>query len=78
MSSPSAEIAAANIIALRTKRGWSQQELADRCEISRPRIAEIESGRFNPTVDTIDRIARELGVSTARIFRRPQASQAAS
>lgn len=62
-----------NVQALRTRKGLSQQALADLCEVSRPRISEIESGNCNPSVETLERIANELGVQIARLFRMPAA-----
>lgn len=63
----------ANVKALRIKKGWTQQELADECGVSRPRISEIESGAFNPSVETVEVIASKLEVHISRLFRNPAA-----
>ncbi len=34
---------------LRTARGWTQQELATRVDVSRQTIIAIEKGQYNPT-----------------------------
>jgi transcriptional regulator with XRE-family HTH domain len=68
MSTPS-KILADNMRSLRLDRKWSQQTLAGKCGMSRPRISELESGSFNPTLDTVGRIAAELKVPLIRLFR---------
>lgn len=73
MASETTEVLGANIRFLREKKGWTQGELAERCGVARPRIAEIESGRFNPSVETVEKIAIELGVHISRLFRAPAA-----
>jgi transcriptional regulator with XRE-family HTH domain len=40
----------------------TQQELADAVGVSRPYIASIESGRANPSLDVVERIAESLGL----------------
>lgn len=40
----------------------TQQELADAVGVSRPYIASVESGRANPSLDVVERIAGALGL----------------
>ena len=47
---------------LRNARGFSQEVLAQRAEINRVYLAEIETGRRNPTLYSIARIASGLEV----------------
>jgi transcriptional regulator with XRE-family HTH domain len=47
----------------RTRRGLTQEELAHRAGLDYSYINQIENGRRNPSVQTIDRIARALGVT---------------
>jgi transcriptional regulator with XRE-family HTH domain len=48
--------------ALRRRRGWRQQDLADRASVSRGVIAGIEQGRAHRvTVATLDRVVAVLG-----------------
>jgi DNA-binding Xre family transcriptional regulator len=55
------------LIAMRERRGLSQQELADRVGIKQPQIARIESGRAkNITLRTLAKITSALG-ATAQI-----------
>lgn len=67
-----------NVAALRKKAGWTQADLAAQCEMARPRIAEIESGKFNPTVDTLQEIADALEVDVSALFKRTLRSRIAS
>jgi transcriptional regulator with XRE-family HTH domain len=41
----------------RLKKGLSQQEVGEATGISQPRIAQIELGRLNVTLETVARIA---------------------
>jgi transcriptional regulator with XRE-family HTH domain len=71
MASETTEALGANIKFLREKKGWTQGELAKECDVSRPRIVEIESGKYNPSVETVENIANKLGVHISRLFRNP-------
>lgn len=44
----------------RKKRGWTQQELSKRSGITRSNITRFESGRYNPTLEMLVRIATAL------------------
>jgi transcriptional regulator with XRE-family HTH domain len=53
----------------------TQTELARRCRVPQPEISRIESGRFNPTIETVSAIAHELGMElTLRPRRRSDSS----
>lgn len=43
---------------MRLARGWTQQELADRVEVSRQTIISLERGRYNPSIQLAFRLAR--------------------
>lgn len=59
-----AQTIAARCVALREQHGLSLQEVADRAELSKSHIWDLEQGRArNPTVDTAVRLARAFGVS---------------
>ena len=47
----------------RLRRGLSQEELAEKCDISRNSISLIETGKINPTIIRIIDIAKVLEVS---------------
>ena len=44
----------------REKQKLTTRELADRAGISHPRIVDLESGKGNPTIGTLEKIARAL------------------
>lgn len=57
------------IKALRTKRKWSQEELAARCGFHRSYMGAVERGEKNLTVQTLQVLARTLGISIYELFR---------
>ena len=59
--------------AARTKKGLSQQEVASATGIPQPRIAQIELGKVNVTLETIMRIARVIDLDLPRLLREPDA-----
>lgn len=54
--------AATNIESNRKRLALSRRQLADRAGVSQQTIWLIESGRRSPTLTTLDKIARALGV----------------
>ena len=52
----------------RTQKGWTQQELADRVEVSRQTIISLERGRYNPSIILAFRLARQFGVTIEILF----------
>jgi transcriptional regulator with XRE-family HTH domain len=66
---------AANLKALRAKSNWSTRALAQHARIARATLQRIEALEFETvTIDTVDRLARGLGVRTGSLFgRRPLA-----
>lgn len=51
------------IVELRTKKGWSQSDLARACGKDRQAIEKIENGRVNPTLYSLLEIANALEIS---------------
>lgn len=47
----------------RKELGMTQQDLADKCELSRVTILNYENGRFEPTRKNLKKISKVLGVS---------------
>lgn len=47
----------------RKNSGLTQQQLADKSNISRSYLADVEKNRYNPSIDTLQKIATSLGVS---------------
>jgi transcriptional regulator with XRE-family HTH domain len=52
----------------RTKRKLSQRALADASGVSREYIARLELGQHDPTVSTLEKLARALRVPVARLL----------
>ena len=48
---------------LREAKGWSQEEYADRADIHRTYVSDIERGRRNPTISVVEKLARSLDVN---------------
>ena len=53
---------ALNVKTLRNKRGWTQEELANRAELHRTYIGSIERFERNVSLLNVERIATALGV----------------
>ena len=55
---------------LRAEREWSQQELADRLEVSRQSVNAIETGKYDPSLPLAFRIADLFGLAIEDVFLR--------
>jgi len=53
---------------LRAERGWSQQDLADRLEVSRQSVNAIETGKYDPSLPLAFRIAEVFAMRIEEIF----------
>lgn len=58
-----------NIKSERLRRGISQEELAEKCDISRNSVSLIETGKINPTIIRIIDIAKVLNISIDILVR---------
>ena len=56
---------------LRAERGWSQQELAERLEVSRQSVNAIETGRYDPSLPLAFKIAELFALPIEEIFVSP-------
>ena len=54
---------------VRRKRRISQEALAKRARLNRSYLTGVETGKRNPTLQTISRLAVALGVPIADFFR---------
>ena len=52
----------------RNQKGWTQQELADRVDVSRQTIISLERGRYNPSILLAFRLARLFDVAIEELF----------
>jgi putative transcriptional regulator len=55
----------------RAGRGWSQQDVAERLEVSRQSVNAIETGRYDASLPLAFRIAELFGVSIEEMFVSP-------
>jgi putative transcriptional regulator len=53
---------------LRIQNGLTQQDLADRVEVSRQTIISLENGRYNPSILLAFRLARQFKLQIEDIF----------
>ncbi|CAA0144612.1 Putative transcriptional regulator [Tenacibaculum maritimum] len=51
------------VVALRSRKGWSQSDLARACNKDRQALEKLENGRVNPTIYSLLEIAKALEVS---------------
>jgi transcriptional regulator with XRE-family HTH domain len=58
---------ARNVRSLRQSRGWTLAALAARSGVSKGMVVELEQGRTNPSIATVDRLAAALGVGLAQL-----------
>jgi len=56
---------------LRAERAWSQQDLAERLEVSRQSVNAIETGRYDPSLPLAFKIADLFGLTIEEIFTNP-------
>jgi len=54
--------------ALRGKRGWTQTDLAKRARVSAGYIARLETGRHDPKLGTLVKIAKALGCPVGELL----------
>ena len=55
---------------LRAERNWSQQDLAERLDVSRQSVNAIETGKYDPSLPLAFRIADLFGCAIEDIFQR--------
>jgi transcriptional regulator with XRE-family HTH domain len=54
---------------LRQKKGWSQEEFADRCELHRSYMGVVERGQVNLTLATLHKLAGTLEMSVSSLLK---------
>lgn len=62
------------VVAYRAKHGLTQRQLADRVGMKQPAIARLETGEHEPTLTTLARLSRGLGIEF-RIDITPEAME---
>lgn len=53
---------------LRTRRGWSQGDLAEQLGVSRQTVNALERGKYDPSLPLAFRIARLFAMRIEEIF----------
>jgi transcriptional regulator with XRE-family HTH domain len=61
-------VVGANLRRLRTRRGLSLERLAQRSDVSRAMLSQVELGRSAPTINVLWKIARALGVTFSALL----------
>ncbi|MEG2099953.1 MAG: helix-turn-helix transcriptional regulator [Flavobacterium sp.] len=56
---------------LREKKGLSQQDLGDDCDISKNQVGRIERAEINTSIKTLVKIANALDVEPKELFDFP-------
>ena len=56
---------------LRAERRWSQQDLAERLEVSRQSVNAIETGKYDPSLPLAFRISELFDLPIEEIFVSP-------
>jgi transcriptional regulator with XRE-family HTH domain len=59
---------ATRVVAARKCKRWTQQVLADRSQLPRSYIADIEGERRNPSLRTLVRVSNALGIALDELF----------
>ena len=62
---------AQRIAGLRTARGWSLAELAERSTVSKAMLSKIERGESSPTATVLVKIASAFGLTLAKLLAEP-------
>jgi DNA-binding XRE family transcriptional regulator len=52
----------------RLARGWTQEQFAERADVHRSYLADLETGTRNPTLDMIVKLANGLHLSVRDLF----------
>jgi XRE family transcriptional regulator, regulator of sulfur utilization len=52
----------------RDARGWSQEALAEKADLNRSYVGEIERGQVIPSLHTMEKLAAALGVSASELL----------
>jgi len=58
-----------NLKRIRTAKGISQGEISRKLEVDKSFVSNIENGKTNPTLSTIAKIAKAIGVSVGELMK---------
>jgi len=54
---------------LRRDRFMTQEDLADKAGVTREYIARLEAGRYDPSLSTLEKLAKALKVDIAKLLK---------
>jgi transcriptional regulator with XRE-family HTH domain len=57
-----------NLRAVRNKRGLSQEQVAERSGVHATEVSRIESGKRDPRVSTVERLAKAVKVKPGELL----------
>ncbi len=57
---------------LRTRKGLTLEELADRCELSKGFLSQLERDLTSPSISTLEDICEVLGISLSNFFKKEE------
>ena len=60
---------ARNLEAFRHKRGLSQVDFAEEMKVNKSYVSNLEAGKCNPTLNSLDRLARILNISVSDLLK---------
>ena len=67
-----ASVLAENVRRLREARDWSQEKLAQKAGLAMRYVSGIERAEENPTISTLAKLAKALGVSASALLSEPK------
>jgi len=62
---------AANVKAFRLGKDISQEELADRADLDRTYVSQLERAKCNPSLLVLSKVAASLGVDVIDLLKKP-------
>ena len=60
---------------IRVKRKLSQRALAEKSKMSQTYLCNVETGKADPSLSTLKRLADALGVTVSDLVKEPQSAQ---
>ncbi|MDP0309917.1 helix-turn-helix transcriptional regulator, partial [Glaesserella parasuis] len=63
-----------NIQTLRVQKGWSQERLANECELDRTYVSAVERCRWNVSLSNIEKSATALSCLAWQLLKYPRAT----
>ncbi len=58
-----------NLKRIRVEKGISQGDIARALKVARSFVSDLENGKRNPTLTTISKLAKAIGVSTDELLK---------